>query len=72
VPYQVGVHSSYIIQETEDKVLRVRDYENTRIIKEIPHVINFIEFGTDGKPPPLPETRGKKLIEVSLVLNTHM
>lgn len=75
VPFQVGVHSSFILKASDGvnpNAPRIIDYEKSSILKENACAIkvyldfNRIIFGEEGRPPPLPEARGKKLLDALL------
>ena len=70
VPFQVGIHSSFIRTSDPEKTLTVSDIENSLLIRESQNAIrvyvdfDHIELGDEGSPPALPEPRGKKLLDV--------
>ena len=72
VPFQVGIHSSFIIKPDPEQTLLSSDFEKTSLICESQNAIRvYIDFdrivlGEEGKPPALPEPRGRKLMEVKM------
>ena len=70
VPFQVGIHSSFIKKLDPENTITVSDFENSSLIRESQNAIrvyldfDHIELGEEGSPPALPEPRGKKLLEV--------
>ena len=74
VPFQVGIHSSFIKNSDLEKILTVSDIENSSLIRESQNAVrvyidyDHIELGEEGRPPALPEPRGKKLLEVCLYM----